>query len=160
MVGRLTIAAAAGACLLAPLLVCSAGRAQPAPPAADFQKAMAAYHRMPDTRGTGPFPAIKAADPAFPGHVVYRPADLGKLGGRIFTVHMSDNDGTDEKHWMPGTGIIRWSAVIERLAAAGYEGPFVFEVRKFVASELMSCWQGLLERYLSGTDASIEPSRH
>jgi dienelactone hydrolase len=89
--------AAAGACLLATVLVGGTGRAQPAPPSADFQKAMAAYHRMPDTRGTGPFPAMKGIDPAFPGHVVYRPADLGKLGGRKLPIALWGNGGcTDD----------------------------------------------------------------
>ena len=73
--------AAAMACLLAPILICGASSAQ-GPPSQDFQKAMEAYHKLPDTAGTGPFPAAKSTDPAFPGHVVYRPADVGKLGGR------------------------------------------------------------------------------
>jgi dienelactone hydrolase len=34
----------------------------------------------PDSRGTGPFPAIKEIDPGLPEQVVYRPADLGALG--------------------------------------------------------------------------------
>lgn len=34
----------------------------------------------PDSRGTGPFPALKEIDPGLPDQVVYRPADLGDLG--------------------------------------------------------------------------------
>ena len=34
----------------------------------------------PDSRGTGPFPALKEIDPGLPDQVVYRPADLGALG--------------------------------------------------------------------------------
>jgi dienelactone hydrolase len=44
----------------------------------------AAYAKMPDTQGTGAYPALKEEDPGLPGHVVYRPADLAKLGkGRL-----------------------------------------------------------------------------
>jgi hypothetical protein len=34
----------------------------------------------PDSRGTGPFPAIKEIDPGLPDQVVYRPEDLSALG--------------------------------------------------------------------------------
>ena len=34
---------------------------------------------MPDGLGTGPHPAIKMADPAFPDHVVFRPANLAAV---------------------------------------------------------------------------------
>jgi hypothetical protein len=34
----------------------------------------------PDSRGTGPFPAIKEVDRGLPDQVVYRPADLSSLG--------------------------------------------------------------------------------
>ena len=87
----------AGACLAAPLLISAAGSAQPAPPAGDLRAAMEAYHKLPDTPGTGPFPAMKSADPALPGHVVYRPADLGKLGGRKLPIVLWGNGGcTDD----------------------------------------------------------------
>lgn len=47
----------------------------------------------PDTPGTGPFPAIKEMDPGLPDHVVYRPADLTKLGGRKLGVFVWGNGG-------------------------------------------------------------------
>lgn len=97
MILRRMVKAAAGACVLAPLLICGASSAQPAPPSADFRAAMEAYNKLPDTPGTGPYPAIKAEDPAFPGHVVYRPADLGKLGGRKLPIVLWGNGGcTDD----------------------------------------------------------------
>ena len=83
------------------LLWGAAGAAQPpAPPPgamAGMRHAFDAYHKMPDTRGSGPYPAIKEADPAFPGHVAYRPADLGKLGGRKLPIFLWGNGGcTDD----------------------------------------------------------------
>lgn len=64
---------------------------------AAMQHALGDYHRMPDTRGDGHFPAIKESDPAFPGHVVYRPANLEKLGARKLPVLLWGNGGcTDD----------------------------------------------------------------
>jgi hypothetical protein len=40
---------------------------------------MAKLNAMPDTRGTGAFPAMKEVDAGLPDHVVYRPIDLSKV---------------------------------------------------------------------------------
>lgn len=50
--------------------------------------------------------------------------------GRIGTTHMSDYDGTDEKHWLPGEGVIDWTALLNGLQETGYNGPFIYEVVK------------------------------
>ncbi|MEO6378410.1 MAG: dienelactone hydrolase family protein [Caulobacteraceae bacterium] len=85
---------------LGALLFSGQALAQPAPPAAaaaaEMRQAFDAYYKMPDTRGTGPFAAMKEADPAFPGHVVYRPADLQKLGGRKLPILMWGNGGCSD----------------------------------------------------------------
>lgn len=52
-------------------------------------------------------------------------------GKRIITVHISDFDGIDEKHWLPYEGVINWKAVMNELIKAGYQGPFVFETSRF-----------------------------
>ena len=39
-----------------------------------------AQSRIPDTPGSGPYPALMEIDPALPDHVVYRPADLAAVG--------------------------------------------------------------------------------
>ncbi len=52
------------------------------------------------------------------------------LAGRIITVHVSDNDGVDERHWLPGQGVIDWPGAVEALRRAGYEGPFLYESGK------------------------------
>lgn len=75
------------------------------------------------------------------------------LAGKIATVHISDYDGIDERHWMPGRGVVEWTAVIAALAAGGYTGPFMFEtshVRNpdgITPDMLMNCWRSLLEQY-------------
>ena len=97
MVWRGILGRAASAGLLAMVLAGGTSSAQPAPPSQEFVKAMEAYRKLPDTPGTGRFPAMKSVDPAFPGHVVYRPADLGKLGGRKLPIVLWGNGGcTDD----------------------------------------------------------------
>lgn len=54
---------------------------------------------------------------------------IKRIGDRIETVHISDNDGIDERHWAPGQGVIDWDAVVAALGQIGYAGPFVFEAR-------------------------------
>ena len=48
---------------------------------------------IPDTPGTGPFPAIKEEVASLPDHVVYRPADLSKLGKKKLGVLAWGNGG-------------------------------------------------------------------
>ena len=51
-----------------------------------------------------------------------------QYGSRIVTLHISDNDGVDERHWLPGRGSIPWLEWKEQLLASGYDGPFLYEV--------------------------------
>ena len=57
-------------------------------------------------------------------------AFIARLGARIWTLHISDNDGVDEKHWLPGEGVIDWRALLRALRRAGYGGPFLYEVSR------------------------------
>jgi hypothetical protein len=57
---------------------------------------------LPDTPGTGPFPAIKEETSSLPDHVVYRPANLDtlgstKLGLYIFGNGACTNDGASAR---------------------------------------------------------------
>ncbi|HEY0224588.1 MAG TPA: hypothetical protein VGC38_08750 [Pseudolabrys sp.] len=47
---------------------------------AQMRAMQARLNAMPDTPGTGPYPAIKEQVASLPDHVVYRPADLAKVG--------------------------------------------------------------------------------
>jgi sugar phosphate isomerase/epimerase len=66
-------------------------------------------------------------------HVMNRqaelPAYIRRLGPRLFTLHLSDYDGVDEKHWLPGRGVIDWHAVTHALGDIGYTGPFNYEAK-------------------------------
>ena len=50
-----------------------------------------------------------------------------KLGNKIVTVHMSDYDFVDEKHFYAGNGKIDWYEVVGLLESVDYRGPFLYE---------------------------------
>ena len=64
-------------------------------------------------------------------HLMDRPQELADtvrtLAPRLLTLHLSDYDGVDEKHWLPGQGVVNWPAFMNALAEIGYTGPFNFE---------------------------------
>jgi len=49
------------------------------------------------------------------------------LGSRITTLHISDNDGEQERHQMPGAGVIDWAEFTALLDEIGYAGPLMYE---------------------------------
>jgi sugar phosphate isomerase/epimerase len=53
-----------------------------------------------------------------------------KAGHKIATLHVSDYDGTDERHWIPGDGNIRWGELVHHVRKSGYKGIFMFETTK------------------------------
>lgn len=77
-----------------------------------------------------------------------------RVGDLITTVHASDYDGLDEKHWLPGKGSINWNNVIDELVHIGFEGPWMFEVVPradddpiLTADVLVENWQMLKTAY-------------
>jgi hypothetical protein len=40
---------------------------------------------------------------------------LRRWGGRLATTHRSDNDGTGDRHWIPGRGTIDWAGIRDAL---------------------------------------------
>lgn len=75
------------------------------------------------------------------------------LGDRIKTVHMSDYDEENERHWLPGKGVINWNGVVDALVKSGYNGPFMFEVTK-------TPWEGDMERFALDLVASWHKIRN
>jgi sugar phosphate isomerase/epimerase len=77
---------------------------------------------------------------------------IRQVGNKIITVHISDYDFVNERHWLPGKGINNWTAIIAALAESGYTGPFLYEVTQktagpLTAKDLVTCWEGLLGNY-------------
>lgn len=50
------------------------------------------------------------------------------LGDKIVTLHVSDYDFTDERHWMPGEGDLNWQSLIAALDEVGYDGVWMYEI--------------------------------
>ena len=50
------------------------------------------------------------------------------VGDRIITVHVSDRDNINERHWLPGEGVLDWKANIDALEAVGYKGVWMYEM--------------------------------
>ena len=72
------------------------GQAPPNAPAFDPVKMRAeieAFNKKPDTVGTGKYPALKETVDSLPNHVIYRPADLSKLGKEKLGVLAWGNGG-------------------------------------------------------------------
>src|SRR6185369_1652386 len=79
--------------VLMSLPLCAAMAADP-PAAADPRAEMLARQAaMPDTPGTGKFPAMKEEVASLPNHVVYRPAQLDKLGSTRLGLYVFGNGG-------------------------------------------------------------------
>lgn len=47
---------------------------------------------------------------------------------KIITTHISDYDFVDEKHFLPGEGLIDWQALINDLKEFGYNGMWMYEL--------------------------------
>ena len=82
---------------------------------------------------------------------------IRKTKSNIITTHFSDYDGLDEKHWVPGEGIINWKELVELLKDSGYTGRFVFELqgiaksspklnRNFSPAELLASFRNACEK--------------
>ena len=63
-------------------------------------------------------------------HLLYEdPVDFAyKVGNKIATMHVSDCDFTNEKHWFPGVGLIRWHDLYKALVEVGYNGVWMYEL--------------------------------
>lgn len=53
---------------------------------------------------------------------------LTQFGSKLMAMHLHDNDGSGDQHWLPGEGAIQWAMLKEKLIATGYQGPIAFEV--------------------------------
>lgn len=55
-------------------------------------------------------------------------AAIRELGDKIVTLHVSDFDFVNERHWLPGEGKINWKALMEALKSIKYDGVFMYEI--------------------------------
>ncbi len=97
---------------------------------------------------------VKGADKGYMvldvNHTILTPPEevVKAIGSKIKTLHISDNDGVYERHWLPGEGIIKWQEVISALDGIGYEGMFNYEVgAKYSYEEIKQNYDKLFEEY-------------
>lgn len=61
------------------------------------------------------------------------PGDAGEfiraIGDKIITMHVSDYDFVNERHWFPGEGKLDFQSILSALKDIDYKGPWLYEVR-------------------------------
>jgi sugar phosphate isomerase/epimerase len=50
-----------------------------------------------------------------------------KAGARLASTHVHDNDGKQDSHRIPGSGVVDWGSWIAALDEIGYGGPVMLE---------------------------------
>ena len=50
------------------------------------------------------------------------------VGDKIITTHVSDRDDINERHWLPGEGILDWKKIIDAFNSTGYNGAWIYEI--------------------------------
>ena len=53
---------------------------------------------------------------------------IERVGDKIATVHVSDYNIVDERHWLPGEGDTDWQALYGALRRVGYDGAWLYEL--------------------------------
>lgn len=53
---------------------------------------------------------------------------LDKYSDRLMAIHLSDNDGQEDRHWLPQKGEIDWNNMMMKLKEIKYKGNLSFEV--------------------------------
>lgn len=70
------------------------------------------------------------------GHMVLVGEDpvkmIQKMGNRIGTLHVHDNNYHDDSHTLPGLGKMPYEEICEALKEIGYQGLFTLEADKFI----------------------------
>lgn len=51
------------------------------------------------------------------------------VGDKIVTLHVSDYDFMNERHWLPGEGKNDWQKILKSLIDVGYNGVWLYEIR-------------------------------
>lgn len=66
------------------------------------------------------------------------------VGDRIVTMHVSDYDFVNERHWLPGEGKVDWQNLLACLKRVGYNGPWLYEIHfkcptSIIRDRLLTC---------------------
>jgi sugar phosphate isomerase/epimerase len=83
------------------------------------------------------------------------------VSGRILTLHVSDYDFINERHWLPGEGKIDWPELIAALEKADYSGPWLYEVSRIPEKTIVRrqiVWRDFAENH-AALMAGTRPNR-
>jgi sugar phosphate isomerase/epimerase len=59
----------------------------------------------------------------------YDPTDQARIASeRLYALHLQDGDGRDDRHWMPGRGMIDWPSLGAVLSDVDFDGAWTIEV--------------------------------
>ena len=58
------------------------------------------------------------------------PNEIKKCKNKLFTIHVSDNNGKKDQHYLPFSGNINWSSFWKELNNLNYDGIFMMEVTR------------------------------
>lgn len=83
---------------------------------------------------------------------------IRKLGSKVFSVHLSDNDGVTEWHWAPGQGQIDWKAVLDALRAVNYSGPLSLDVSGIDVRHELADGRRYIESVMEGYPFQVSKS--
>lgn len=78
-------------------------------------------------------------------------AFIERLGHKIITTHISDNDGIDERHRVPGEGTLDFVEAFQALDAVNLEIPLIFEVRsksELYPEDILKGYQNIGKEYI------------
>lgn len=53
---------------------------------------------------------------------------IKRVGSKIITLHVSDYDFVNERHWLPGEGDVDWQSLYGALCEVGYNGVWLYEL--------------------------------
>lgn len=53
---------------------------------------------------------------------------MRRFADKIITVHISDYDFINERHWLPGEGKVDWNKMLEVFKEIGYNGAWMYEI--------------------------------
>jgi len=60
---------------------------------------------------------------------------IKNAGKHIITMHISDNDGVQERHSYPGEGVINYAEILRLMDELSYDSTFIFECARAVESD-------------------------
>ncbi len=71
---------------------------------------------------------------------------------RLFSIHLSDNDGVQDEHKCPPLGNIDWKNVLTTLGKAGFRWPYMLELRGLPELKLENIFMNMAKIYNTEED--------